>query len=348
MTKTIYVAPLHGPGGIARYAQELSRELFHQAAAPHRSIALRSAPPRFASRLEGGKGRFSRYLGEQIVSPWASRSADAIQLFDHRPMLGSTKPFVLTVHDVFFLDRPEWFPPTVQRYKRAMLALALRRYPRAIVCVSEYVRSRLVAHYPEMDHGVVRVIPPGLARPGTTTPPDDAGTYFLTVSVLEPKKNYETLLAAYRRAKAGGLDMRWKVAGSYGYFGERIAAKLRGEPGVDLIGHAGPVELERLYAGAVFVTSPSIVEGFGFPALEAMRRGVPLACSTGSAYDETAGDAALRCDALDVAAWERALLRLGGDPALRSALRDAGVRRARAYTWRRSAERHLDLYDEVF
>jgi glycosyltransferase involved in cell wall biosynthesis len=348
LTKRIYVAPLLGPGGVARYAQELSRELFDPDREPHRSIALYSAPPRFASRLQRGKGRLCRYLGEQVVSPWTSRSADGIQLFDHRPMLCSSKPFVLTVHDVFFLDRPEWFPQSVQQYKRAMLALALRRRPRAIVCVSGYVRDRLVANHPEIDAARVRVISPGLTAPRKTTLPDDAGTYFLTVSVLEPKKNYETLLVAYRRAKARGLDLRWKVAGGYGYFGERIAAKLHGEPGVDLFGHADQAELERLYAGAVFVASPSVVEGFGFPALEAMRRRVPLACSSGSAYDETVGDAAVRCDPLDVAAWETALLRLAADGALRDALRDAGARRAVPYTWRRSAERHLALYDEVF
>jgi glycosyltransferase involved in cell wall biosynthesis len=348
LTKTVYLAPLFGPGGVARYAEELTKELFERVDEGHCSIDVCSPSRHFGSRLKSGKGRLSRYLGEQVVSPWAARSAHGIQVFDHRPILCSSKPFVLTVHDLFFLDRPEWFPRSVRRYKAAMLRLALRRRPRAIVCVSKYVRDRLVAHHPEAQQVQLRVIYPGVATPRGTTPPDDAGTYFLTVSVLEPKKNLDTLLTAYRRARANGLHLRWKVAGGHGYFGERIAARLQEEPGVELFGHAGPVALERLYAGAVFVASPSVVEGFGFPALEAMRRGVPLACSTGSAYDETADDAAVRCNPLDVPAWEAALLRLADDAALRDALRSAGAARAPAFTWRRSAQMHLDLYDEVF
>jgi glycosyltransferase involved in cell wall biosynthesis len=348
VTKTVYLAPLFGPGGVARYAQELTRELHERVKEDHNSVDVCSASRRFPSRIKSGKGRLSRYLAEQVVSPWAARSADGVQVFDHRPIVGSSKPFVLTVHDLFFLDKPEWFPHWVRQYKAAMLGLALRRRPRAIVCVSKYVRDRLAANHPEVDRARLRVIYPGVATPRHADAPDDAGTYFLTTSVLEPKKNLDTLLIAYRRARAHGLDLRWRVAGGHGYFGERIASQLREEPGVELFGHAGPEQLERLYAGAVFVASPSALEGFGFPPLEAMRRGVPVVCSTGSAYDETVGDAALRCPPIDVSAWESALLRLHGDAALRDALRSAGVARAAGFTWGDSAQRHLDLYAEVF
>lgn len=112
--------------------------------------------------------------------------------------------------------------------------------------------------------------------------------------------------------------------------------------------YVDPADLEGLYAAASCFVLPSLNEGFGLPILEAMRRGVPVACSNASAMPEVAGDAARYFDPLrpdDIAA---AVLDLLGDPALASQLVAAGRERARAFSWEATAELTLESYERAW
>jgi len=103
-------------------------------------------------------------------------------------------------------------------------------------------------------------------------------------------------------------------------------------------------ELEGLYAMTRCVVFPSLYEGFGLPVLEAMARGVPVACSDRSSLPEVAGDAALLFDPTDVDAIRTASERLLEDEALRAGLADAGRRRAARFTWEATAEGTAAVY----
>jgi glycosyltransferase involved in cell wall biosynthesis len=103
-------------------------------------------------------------------------------------------------------------------------------------------------------------------------------------------------------------------------------------------------ELEGLWALAQAFVYPSLYEGFGLPVLEAMARGVPVACSNASSLPEVAGDAALLFDPHDQSAIAEALRRLLDDPALVESLGARGVARAREFTWERTARLTLDSY----
>ena len=293
--------------------------------------------------------RVSRLLYEQLYLPFETRGTDLVHLCDHRPLLLSGRRFLLTVHDVFFLDHPEWFPAVTVRYRRAMLAAAIRKHPAAVVCVSEYTRQRLLAHYPEAARSHLVVIYPGVEQPEEhqvdSVEPEDP--YFLTVAMIEPRKNHLGLLDAYKLARRGGLQLRWKVVGAFGQRSDEIVSALRAEPGVDLLGHVPDVELDRLYRRARFLALPSHSEGFGFPPLEAMVRGLPTACSTGSALDETVADAALRIPATDRQAWAEALRKLGSDETERERLRQLGLRRAALFRLDEAARKYVRSYRET-
>lgn len=293
--------------------------------------------------------RVARLLHEQVGVARAARTVDLVHLPDHRPLLASRTPFLLTVYDLLFFDRPEWFPAAVARYKQLMLRAALAKRPAAVVCGSHYARLRLLERFPAIEEPRVRVIYPGIDPPphAVRQSASSDGGYFLTVNTIEPRKNHLGLLRAFRRARARGLDLRWKVVGAPGYAAAPIVDELRADERVDLVGWVSAEELEQLYAAARFVVYPSLGEGFGFPPLEAMARGVPVACSMGTALDESVGDAALLVEPADERGWTEALLRLAGDDEERERLRAAGLERVRRFQWPHAAAEYAQTYRDA-
>jgi glycosyltransferase involved in cell wall biosynthesis len=331
----------HGGGGIARVGAELVR-----------ALAPRLRPGETLRVLDGrGAGRRPGRLGElvadqlRVIGP--ARRADLVHGIDTKAPLLSATPFAITVHDLSFADHPGWYPRSAAAYKRLTLAAALRRGPRLIVCVSEHTRERLRAHHPEAFHRRVVVIPTGVPDVTGETPADIARhpprprDYFLTVSAIEPRKNHLGLLAAFAQARHAGLRLRWRIVGGPQYEAAAILEALAHSDGVELLGRVDDGELERLYAGARFVATPSLEEGFGLPPLEAMRRGVPVVASTGSALDETVADAGLRVEPDDVAGWARALGELETDDGLVARLSAAGRVQAARFSWTAAADAYL-------
>jgi glycosyltransferase involved in cell wall biosynthesis len=319
-----------GGGGIARVGTELTRSL--------------------GERLGPGDGLLVLGAdGVRTPRPGLARHADIVHSIDAKAPLLTGTPVSLTVHDVHFLDRPDWFPRSVVAYKRTMLAASLRRHPALIVCVSHHTRERLLAHHPGIEcHSRVAVILTGIpdagaAQPRATAPRD----YFLTVSAIEPRKNHLGLLAAFQRARRAGLTLDWKIVGRPQYDAAPILEMLTAAEGVQLMGRVSDEELERLYDGARFVATPSWEEGFGLPPLEAMRRGVPALTSTGSALDETVGDGGLRLNPADTQAWADALLALESDDDELARLSAAGLHQARRFRWADAADAYLREFRAV-
>ncbi len=297
-----------------------------------------------SSRSRWLSPRLSKLGYEQLYMPLIARGADVVHLSDYRHPLLSRQRFLLTVHDVFCLDHPEWYPAVTVRYRRAMLRAAMRKHPSAIVCVSNYTRERLLEHHPEAKSSHIVVIHPGLERIDATDAEQEREPYFLTVSLIEPRKNHLALLDAFKLARRRGLDLRWTVAGALGRGADEIIDKLRAEPTVDVLGHVPAAKLDRLYRAATFLAVPSHAEGFGFPPLEAMARGIPTVCSVGSALDETVGDAAARVAADDREGWADALLRLASDDVERGRLREVGLRRAAGFRLDDAASAYVAVY----
>jgi glycosyltransferase involved in cell wall biosynthesis len=309
-----------------------------------RPEGLHGGNVRCVARPDLARARLGRLVFEQVGIGRATRDADVVHLPNPHALLLNSAPFVVTVHDVFFLDRPEWYPRSFVVFKRAMLDAALARRPTTIACVSDFSRRALLDHYPEHETAAC-VIYPGLATaPGAPAGDAEREPYFLTLATFEPRKNHLGLLEAFRLARARGLKLRWKVAGIEGYGSRRILATLRREEGVDVLGHVSNAQRERLYRRARFFAFPSHAEGFGFPPLEAMARGLPTVCAVGTAMDETVGDAASRVSPDDVEGWADALCRLAEDGDERDRLREAGLASAAEFSWGRAAEEYVRCY----
>ncbi len=175
--------------------------------------------------------------------------------------------------------------------------------------------------------------------------------FLLTVATLEPRKNPLRLLRAYadyRTRAAEPLPLVW--AGAKGWLCDDFDAELRALGLAEHVLRPGFVaddELRWLYRECAVFVYPSLFEGFGLPVLEAMAAGAPVLTSETTSMPEVAGGAGLLVDPTDERALANALLSLATDTELSSRLRQAGVDRAGAFSWCRTARRALAIYREV-
>jgi glycosyltransferase involved in cell wall biosynthesis len=262
---------------------------------------------------------------------------------------------VTTVHDLVPLRLPTLVPARHRWAVRCLLGGALRR-ARRVIAVSETTRGEVLARYRLPPERVVVVpeaaaphfVPPSpaalaaaRARYGLSRP------YVLFVGFLEPKKNLGVLLDAVALLRRAGVwgDTELLVVGAPGWGPnpvERAHALGLGAV-VRFAGAVADAELPALYGGALAFAFPSLWEGFGLPALEAMASGAPVVASNRGALPEVTAGAALLVEPTPrplAAALEQLLT----DPALRERLRQAGLGRAAQFSWERTARETLGVY----
>ena len=283
--------------------------------------------------LNRGPGRIA---AEQLAL--RGRPADLLHFFDLTgPLLAPSRPFVATAHDLSLLHG---FGRVRQRHKRAIIPWALRR-ARAVVAISEFTRDELVRLL-GADAAKVTVIRsgPGLGEvpaAGDAAPSPSQEPYLLFVGNLTESKNLPFLVRAFDRAD---VPARLVLAGRpLERYGDVVAAidssPRRGR--IEVRHGVTDGELERLYREATALVLPSRYEGFGFTALEAMRRGCPVLASDIPALREISGAGAELLPVDDEEAWSGAIRRVLEDGEHRAELRERGARAVRAYSWERTA-----------
>ena len=164
------------------------------------------------------------------------------------------------------------------------------------------------------------------------------------------KKNAERLVEAFGLVARDLDDVKLALAGwqtpRFRRVLERIDA-LDVSRRIRVLGHIGDAELVLLYGCASVFALPSLHESFGIPVLEAMACGAPIVTSNVYSLPEVCGDAAEYVDPYGVDSIAAGLTRVLEDPARAAELRSLGLERAAAFTWRRSAEQHLEWYERM-
>jgi glycosyltransferase involved in cell wall biosynthesis len=245
-------------------------------------------------------------------------------------------PQVVTILDVNFLIAPG-------TYDRAYASYARRRFMRSlstadrITTISEHSRDQIALHL-GADPARIEVVYPGLDAPrGGLAAPPLARPYALYVGQTEPHKDVPTAIGAMRDLHDTGIDLA--IVGQPGRDHERVLSCSASNPAVHVVGVVSDSELEGWYSHAAIFVFPSLTEGFGYPPLEAMARGIPVVAARAGSLPEVLGDAALFHEpgnAEDLAVQMRRAL---GDETLRRELVRRGKDRVGLYTWRASAER---------
>ena len=358
-------AVLDGASGLGFYIERLTAALV--AAAPEREFVLTAAFWRGARRLEDAPlPRARNVVRARIAAPqrlllpaeeaagllWRERKllalgVDAVHgLGNVLPPL-SRLPGVVTIHHVGGGVPPG---PWARFFFNTLPRRSALRADRAIA-VSERTRGEALAAWGLDPARVVTVHeggPDPVFRPAVSGAPGEP--YVLHVGGLSVRKNVPVLLRAFAAivAKDPGRPLRLLLAGRPGEASAEIA-RLAAEPPlagrVELLGEVSRERLVALYQGAAAVAVPSLVEGFGFPVLEAMACGAPVIAADAAALPEVAGGAALLCDATAPEPLSAALARVLNEPDLAADLRRRGPARAAAFSWEKAARETLQVVD---
>lgn len=266
-------------------------------------------------------------------------------------------PAVVTVHDLTFVDHPEWHERSKVLVFQRAIALARHRAA-AIVCVSEATARRLQALGGA--RGPVFVAPHGVDharfRPEEPSPGADAAVlvglgvrapYLLFLGTIEPRKQVDVLVHAFSVVAGRHPDLTLVLAGGTGWGRDAVGPAIAASPFGHRVVRTGYVPedaVPALLRRSATVCYPAAEEGFGLPALEAVACGAPLVTTTGSVMAELVGGSALTAPAGDVVALAAAIERSLAGGADAEHRRRLGLVVAAEHTWEASARRHVAAY----
>ena len=259
-------------------------------------------------------------------------------------------PFVLTVHDLIFIDTPVRGRSLRQvvghRYLRRNVRRAVHRAAQ-VACDSEVtaedVRRRLQPARPPA------VVPLGVdvdfsAPPETSAAPRAPG-YAVTFSARDPRKGAELAFRGWSLARRRPERLLVLAGAGLPEGFEELTRSAVAEGKVELLPYLARGELQRVLRGASVLIHASSAEGFGLPILEAMAAGVPVVSGLAPTSHEFAPGAFLSIDPANPAeSIASALARLEDEPPLRADLAERGRARVTSLSWQNTADRYLTLY----
>ena len=286
-----------------------------------------------------------------ICREWRAEVAHATYIAPYRVPC----PLAVSVHDVSFRRFPAFFSLRDRLLFGTLFAGSLRRAA-AIFTLSSHARDEIKTFFPD-SAGRISVIP---AAPGGFARRLDAALveatlarhqlprpFLLAVGSLQPRKNLLRLIDAFDAVRPRHSAVRLVIVGPVGHQSDQIHAKIRERRLTDSVhctGYLPDDDLAALYNAAIALVYPSVYEGFGLPAVEAMACGCPVIAANSSSLPEVVGDAGLLVDPYDVPSLAAAIDRVISDAALAADLRTRGLARAAQFSWPRSADAAVQVF----
>jgi glycosyltransferase involved in cell wall biosynthesis len=318
-------------------------------------------------------------LAEQFVVPWLIwREHLDLMHFPHFnvPVFVPVK-FVVTIHDLILTRFPTirastlspWLYKIKNFFYQVVISLAVHR-AKKVIAVSEFTKKDIVDRF-KIDSDKIVVTYEGVANLAhgndslfvkklddrkTLLSYNIADNFILYVGNVYPHKNLETLLEVFGELHKKYPFLRLVLVGKEDYFYKRLketAAKFNlwnesvPDSPVIFTGYVPDVELEILYRQALFYVFPSLYEGFGLPALEAMAKSCPVASSNQASLPEILGDAALYFNPTDKADMFLKIDKLYSDQELREVLIKKGHQQVKRYNWWECARQTLEVYKKA-
>jgi glycosyltransferase involved in cell wall biosynthesis len=315
-------------------------------------------PTRFRTRRVS-ENAFLR-LGFDLSNRVRMDRPDLLHVQYTAPLVCSA-PIVVSIHDVSYLEHPEFFPYSRRVQLRLTVENTVRRAAK-ILTLSEFSRQGIARAY-KLDPSRIVVVPAACSHLFQPMSPAKAQAFVdgrfqiahpfvLYVGDLQPRKNPIGLIHAFEELVAACPDLphHLVMVGKDTWYSPKVHQVAEHSPfgnRIHFTGYVNDAELVQLYNACEIFVFPSFYEGFGIPILEAMACGRAVACSNASAMPEVAGTAALLFDPHSRDEMMVAMRDLLRNAELRSRLERQGQQNAARFSWKGTAKRTLDVYYEV-
>lgn len=276
-------------------------------------------------------------VAEQLASLTAVyRESPLLWVPQYNIPLAYRGKLLITIHDLCQLAYPETLGNGLQRWYARFLLSTVASRARAILCVSQFTADE-VCKYLEVDRDRLTVCYPSIGtlwnqgKNSGRQPNSGPVPYLLAVGNVKKHKNLRRLIDAFDRVKnriPHALVIVGQRSGFLNADTELDDADVSLNGRVRFTGHISDYELTDYYINATALIFPSFYEGFGFPTIEAMALGCPVACSDAASLPEVVGDAALLFDPFSLESVSQAVVQIATDGELRTRLIERGLRRA--------------------
>jgi len=287
--------------------------------------------------------------------------------YSYFPVFNRTK-IIVTLHDVKAEHHPELiFPNAKSKFFWKLKQTAAIRQANLIATVSEYSKRQIVEHF-KLPESRLRVISEA-ARPVFKVLSSNGATdetlaryglkrgekFLLYVGGISPHKNLSALIAAFARIEKNRANLKLVLVGDYKddpFFSaypalKKQTAELGLENKIVFTGFIPDEDLARLYNAAALLVFPSLEEGFGLPAIEAMACGCAVAASNCGSLPEVLGAAGRFFDPRDANNMAQVIEQILGDDSLRNSMKVEGLSRAEQFLWKKAAHETLAIFNEV-
>lgn len=327
--------------GLARISRDATFLLYSNGPRPH------DVPEsdRFQWVELPGSSRFWSLVRFPLAARRAKASAIHTQ-YNLSPLTG--KRGITTIHDVSFWIEPSWFGAKDRALLGRFVSGSARRAA-AVLTVSESSRRDILRFLPGIAPKLTATLlgpPIDWLMPETDLAVERVKAEFalkqpfaLTVGTRWPRKNMSLAIRAIDQSRH--MDIRLALTGKKGWGDEALGKRTQ------TLGYVSRDQLKALYASASLFLAPSCYEGFGLTLLEAFASGCPVVCSAGGAHSEVGGNAARVMSSWEPGDWAREIDALIDDPSKLAAMREKGFERIKAFSWEKTAEQTLRVYQKV-
>lgn len=355
---------IHSVGGIARYANNLLRSIVELNGS---DTVVGYIPIGSKPQLAWPSDKYPDKLKWVEVSPYAFRRRGAIDQLDvyhgtnFKLQTVGRKGTVLTIHDLWLDRHPEYSKKLLGQRVSFYRTRRRAREASRVIAVSHFTALEIQDLYgiaPDkisvIHHGISQDFFPDLDKAKFSKLTQkyglSEGPYILFVGGADPRKNHRTLFKAYAHHSNLHRTFNLIAVGSLESRGESLlktidSLKLKGK--AFSLESVSIEELRLLYSFAEVLVYPSRYEGFGFPVLEAMACGTPVITGKSTSLPEVAGEAAILVDTEDESVLSESILHVLENPSLRETLKKRGLMQSEGFTWKKTAQKTLEVYHEV-